>query len=83
VGTGTTVIRNRKKEFSYTNHLVFTNVRVRKTDHTIASGTGTAHCVGTVVDGKDFDRTAAIVFNGDGTYTVTLDNGQVFMFNLQ
>jgi hypothetical protein len=83
VGTGSTTVRNRVKEFSYTNNLVFTDVMVKKSDYTIASGTGTAHCVGTVVDGNDFDRTASIVFNGDGTYTVTLDNGGVYTFNLR
>jgi hypothetical protein len=36
-----------------------------------------------VVDGTSFDRTASITFNGDGTYTVTLDGGAVFTFNLR
>lgn len=83
VGTGTTTVRNRTKEFSYTNNLVFTDVIVNKTTHQITSGTGTAHCIGTVVEGDDFDRKADLLFNGDGTYTVTLDNGGVFTFNLR
>ncbi len=83
LGTGTTTIRKRSKEFSYTNTLTFTNVKVKKADYTIASGTGSAHCVGTVVDGNSFDRTASITFNGNDTYTVTLDNGTAYTFNLR
>jgi hypothetical protein len=83
IGTGSTGLRNRRKEFSYTNTLAFSNVKVKKSDYTIASGSGTAHCVGIVVDGNNFDRTASINFNGDGTYTITTDNGTVYTFNLR
>jgi hypothetical protein len=82
-GSGTTTVRNRVKDWNYTNTLAFTNVKVKKSDYTIASGSGTARCVGSVVDGTSFDRTASITFNADGTYTVTLDGGAVFTFNLR
>lgn len=82
-GTGTIAARKKSKDFAYVTTFNYTNVKIKRSDYTIASGTGTARCVGTVVDGEDFDRTATILFNGDGTYTVTLDNGKTYTFNLR
>jgi hypothetical protein len=81
-GTGTTEVKRRTKTYTYVNTIAYTSVKVRKSDHKIMSGTGTAHLVGVVVDGDDFDRTATFVFNGNGTYTLTLDTGEEFTFNL-
>lgn len=82
-GTGTISSKRRTKDFSYVTTFTYTDVKIKRTDYTISSGTGTAHCVGAVVDGDAFDRSATIVFNGDGTYTITLDNGKTFTFNLR
>ncbi len=83
IGTGITAVRNRIKEFNYTNTLVFNNVNVKRLGNSIASGTDTVRFVGTVVDGVSFDRAGSMVFNGNDTYIVTLDNGTVFTFSLR
>jgi hypothetical protein len=81
-GAGTIAARKRSKDFTYVTTFTYTDVKIRRSDYTISSGTGTAHCVGAVVDGESFDRTATILFNGDGTYTITLDNGGTYTFSL-
>ncbi|MFN8396448.1 MAG: hypothetical protein U0176_17620 [Bacteroidia bacterium] len=82
-GTGSFEGKRRTKDFTYVTTFTYTDVKIKRSDYTISSGTGTAHCVGAVVDGEAFDRTATISFQGDGTYIVTLDNGNVYTFNLK
>jgi hypothetical protein len=81
-GTGTTKVKRRDKTYTYVNNITYTAVKMRKSDYKIMSGSGTAHLVGMVTDGDAFDRTATFVFNGNGTYTITLDTGEDFTFNL-
>lgn len=80
IAGGTLNVKWRDKYFAYTDSLRYIDVKIRKTDHAIIGGGGTARIFGTIgrLSSNDFDRKATFVFNPDGSYTVTLDNGTAF-----
>jgi hypothetical protein len=55
----------------------WTNINVNKDSRSIVSGTGTVNYSGSIA-GNTITRTGTIVYNGNGTATLTLDNGNVF-----
>jgi len=71
-----------------TNHgnsnvdIVVKALTITKSDRTIASGTATISITGDVPKKGNFSYTGTLVFNGDGTATLTL-NGTVYTINLQ
>ncbi len=77
---GSLNVKWRDKFFAYQDSLRYIDVKIRKTDHAIIGGGGTARIFGTIgrLSSNDFDRKATFVFNPDGSYTVTLDNGTAF-----
>jgi hypothetical protein len=70
-----------------TNHgnssvdIVITNLEVTKTGHKIVGGTATISITGDVPKKGSFTYTGTLVFNGNGTVTLTL-NGTVYTINL-
>jgi hypothetical protein len=82
VGNGSLSTDKRTKEFSSEFFLDFDAVNISKSTSTIVSGSATVTLNGSVVDGNDYARTGSLVFNGDGTATLTLDNGAVFTITL-
>lgn len=82
VGSGSLTTERRTKEFSSELYFDFDGLNISKTAYTILSGSATVTLNGAVVDGNDYNRTGNLVFNGDGTATLTLDNGAVFTINL-
>jgi hypothetical protein len=83
VGNSTYTGPNRTR--SYTTDLTHTwvDVAVEKDTRHIVSGTGTVVLTGTVSNGNSFNRSGNIVYNGDGTATLTMDNGNVYTFNVR
>ena len=61
--------------------IVGTNITVSKTDRKIVSGNATISITGTGPKGNSFSYTGKIVFNGDGTATLTI-NSAVYTINL-
>jgi hypothetical protein len=61
--------------------IVISALTVKKPDRTIASGTATISVTGDVPKKGNFSYTGTLVFNGDGTATLTL-NGTVYVINL-
>ena len=61
--------------------IVVTNLTIKKSNRTIASGSGTISITGTGPKGVTFSYTGTIVFNGDGTATLTI-NSTVYTINL-
>ena len=61
--------------------IVGTNITISKTDRKIVSGSGTITITGTGPKGNSFSYTGTIVFNGDGTATLTI-NSAVYTVNL-
>lgn len=82
VGNGSLTTDRRTKEFSSELYFDFDALNISKTSYTILSGSATVTINGAVVDGNSYARTGNLVFNGDGTATLTLDNGAVFTITL-
>jgi len=61
--------------------LTVVNVKLSKPGRKIVSGTGTLSVTGTGPKGANFSYTGTIVFNGDGTATLTI-SGTVYTVNL-
>jgi hypothetical protein len=61
--------------------IVVTALTLRKPARTIASGTATISITGNVPKKGNFSYTGTLVFNGDGTATLTI-NGTVYTINL-
>lgn len=61
--------------------IVGTNITLSKPDRKIVSGSATISITGTGPKGNSFSYTGTIVFNGDGTATLTI-NSAVYTINL-
>jgi hypothetical protein len=72
-------ITSRRRSENYTSTIVhsWTDINVNKDSRSIVSGTGTVNYSGSIA-GNTITRTGTIVYNGNGTATLTLDNGNVF-----
>ena len=75
--SGTITSRRRSENYSSTVVHNWTNINVNKDSRSIVSGTGTVNYSGSIA-GNTITRTGTIVYNGNGTATLTLDNGNVF-----
>lgn len=62
--------------------IVGTNITLSKPGRKILSGTATITISGTGPKGNAFNYTGTIVFNGDGTATLTLSGGASYTINL-
>jgi hypothetical protein len=72
-------INSRRRSGNYTSTIVhnWTNMNVNKDNRNIVSGSGTVNYSGTI-GGNTISRTGTLVYNGDGTATLTMDNGNIF-----
>jgi len=66
---------------SYSVDIVVTNLKLTKPGRTIASGTATISITGDVAKKGSFSYAGTLVFNADGTATLTL-SGKVYIINL-
>lgn len=83
VGNSTYTGPRRTKSYSTDLTHTWVDVAVEKDTRHIVSGTGSVTLTGTVSNGNSFSRTGNIVYNGDGTATLTMDNGNVHTFNVR
>jgi hypothetical protein len=74
---GTVSSRRRSGNYSSTIVHNWTNISVNKDSRSIVSGTGSVNYNGTI-EGNTISRTGTLVYNGDGTATLTMDNGNIF-----
>ncbi len=72
-------ISSRRRSGNYTSTIVhnWTNINVNKDSRSIVSGTGTVNYSGTIA-GNSVNRTGNLLYNGNGTATLTMDNGNIF-----
>lgn len=75
--TGAVTTRRRSENYSSTIVHSWANVNVDKTSRSIVSGSGAVNYSGTMA-GNTVTRTGSLVYNGNGTATLTMDNGNVF-----
>ena len=70
---------------SYTTDITHTwvDVELEKGTRQIVGGTGAISISGTVDNGNSFSRTGSIVYNGDGTATLTMTNGNIYTINVR
>lgn len=61
------------KEYSHIFSIEYQNVAIRKTDHTIASGKAVFQFDGTIQGGATITRKGVVIFHGDNTATITID----------
>lgn len=59
------------REYTHSFKIQFQDVRIRKQDKTIASGQANFNISGQVKDGKAFNQSGNLVFNGDNTATIS------------
>lgn len=73
------IISARRRNANYTSTIVhnWTDINVNKDSRSIVSGTGSVSYSGTI-GGNTIIRTGTIVYNGNGTATLTMDNGNIF-----
>lgn len=81
-GNITGSLRNGNPTLNCTTTLNLINLTIRKTDHHITGGSGTATVVATNGKGQSETLNATLVFNGDGTVTVSV-NGHTHTFPIQ
>lgn len=81
-GDVTGSLRNANPTLNCTTTLNLSDLAIRKSDRLIAGGTGTATVVVTNGKGRSETLNGALVFNGDGTVTVTV-NGHTHTFPIQ
>lgn len=74
---GTISARRRSENYTCTVVHNWTNINVNKDSRSIVSGTGTVNYTGSMA-GNTITRTGTLVYNGNGTATLTMDNGNVF-----
>jgi hypothetical protein len=79
-GTQESKIGNMRSFESLTN-LALNELAISKTTQTVVSGNGTFLMTGTGSEGGTFSVEGSIVFNGDGTATVTV-NGNTYTITL-
>lgn len=79
-GTHTSKVRNR---YTYTVDMTITvtNLTVSKTTYQITGGTGTVVMTGNVSNGNSYSFNGNIVFNGNGSATLTI-NGNTYSITL-
>jgi len=81
-GSSSIVTNNHTKNFSSSLNINLVNLGLAKSNRAITAGTGTVTLTGAISNGSAFSRTGSLVFHGDGTATLTMDNGKVFTINL-
>jgi hypothetical protein len=79
-GTRTSKVRNKLTFETSVNH-TYTDVTIDKTSDRITGGSGTVTAVINVSNGTTKTYNGTVVFNGDGTATLTI-NGRVFTIQL-
>lgn len=75
-------LRKSNPTLHCTTTLNLTDLSIRKSDNQISGGTGTAVITATNGKGQSETLNGTLVFNGDGTVTVTV-NGHVHTFPIQ
>ncbi len=82
---GNSTYTGPRRTKSYTTDFTHTwvNVEVEKGTRHIIAGTGSVTLTGAVDNGNSFSRTGSVVYNGDGTATLTMDNGNIYTFNVR
>lgn len=79
-GTQQSKIRNQAS-FNSTIELSIGNLKIRKSDHKILSGTANVSISGASSDGVSFSYSGTLTFNGDNTFTVDLGSGETYDFS--
>jgi len=77
------VTTSRRQSRTYDSETTYTldQVNFDRTTYEIQSGTVQLTTKGNFNNGGSFDRSATLVFNGNGSATLTLDNGTVYTIN--
>lgn len=80
-GSQTSTVRNRSNSFTSEVNINITSLNVNKSTFLIDSGTATFTLTGSSTNGQNFSYQGSIVFNGNGTATITI-NGETFEVSL-
>ena len=81
-GSATGNYRKVDPTLSCNTALTLTDLNIRKSDHKITGGTGTAVVTVSSANGQTQTVNGALLFNGDGTVTLTV-NGHTHTFPIQ
>jgi hypothetical protein len=76
-------IESATKSYTSTSNISLSALTISKSTMLIASGTATYTYQGTTSGGRSFSYTASVIFNGDGTATIDLNDDRTFLVNLE
>ena len=81
---GNSTLSTAKEDKQFSSDITFTliDIKIDKEDYSISSGVIEVTLGGAVTDGGAYDRTGTLTFNGDGTATLVLDNGNSYTITL-
>jgi len=71
-GNTTLTLLNNTKEYSSNLGFTLNNLSVNKSTYIIESGSATFILTGTIANGSTYSKNGSIVFNGNGSATITL-----------
>jgi len=76
-----TISINEKKDVASTINFTFKEIKLKKSDYTIESGSGNITIVGKTSEGNDFSFTGTLIYKSDGTIILTI-NGEEYVIDV-